>query len=151
MSADSIFKLCNTLALLGWLILIIATPYWRQTSRILIGTVITLFCIIYAWLIFKGFNVKDVEKFGSLDGLVSLFTNKTMVVGGWVHYLAFDLMTGIWITKNSKLHGINHWLTVPALFLTFMLGPVGLLLYLIMRMIRTKKYFAPNYPPINSM
>jgi hypothetical protein len=150
MNAESIFKLCNTIALVSWLLLIIATPFWRQISRILIGTVITLFCIVYAWLILTSFNINDVEKFSTLDGVVSLFTNKTMVVGGWVHYLAFDLMTGIWITKNAKLHSINHWVTVPALVLTFMLGPVGLLLYLVIRFIKTKKYFAPNYPPIYS-
>lgn len=145
MSADAIFKLCNSIALISWLALIIATPFWKHTNKLLIGIVITLFCIIYAWLIFSNFNAGDFEKFNTLDGVVSLFTNKTVVLGGWVHYLAFDLMTGVWITKNAKQHGINHWITVPALFFTFMLGPVGLLLYLIIRFIKTKKYFAENY------
>ena len=145
MSVDEIFKLCNTIALVSWLILIIATPFWKHTDKFLIGMVTTLFCIIYAWLIFSNFNMGDFEKFSTLDGVVSLFSNKTVVTGGWVHYLAFDLMTGIWITNNAKQHRINHWIIVPSLVFTFMLGPVGLLIYLLIRFAKTKKYFAANY------
>lgn len=145
MSADEIFKLCNTIALVSWLILITASPFWKHTNKFLVGITITLFCIIYGWLIFSNFHAADFEKFGTLDGVVSLFANKTVVVGGWVHYLAFDLMTGIWITNNAKQHGINHWIIVPALVFTFMLGPVGLLIYLLIRFAKTKKYFAANY------
>lgn len=144
MSADAIFKLCNTIALISWVVLIVATPFWKHTGKCITTTVITLFCIIYAWVIFGNFSAGDVEKFSTLDGVSSLFANKSMVVGGWVHYLAFDLLTGVWITNNAKLHRINHWVTVPALFFTFMLGPFGLLLYLIIRLIKTKKYFAEN-------
>ncbi len=145
MSADEIFKLCNTIALVSWLILIIATPFWKHTNKFLVGIIITLFCIVYAWLIFSNFHADDFEKFSTLDGVVSLFANKTVVVGGWVHYLAFDLMTGIWITHNAKQHSIKHWITVPSLVFTFMLGPVGLLIYLLIRFAKTKKYFAANY------
>jgi hypothetical protein len=144
MNADAIFKICNTIALLSWVFLIVATPFFKHTQTILVSSVVMLFCIVYAWLLFSSFNPSDVEKFSTADGLMSLFTNKTAVVAGWVHYLAFDLMTGIWITYNAKKHGINHWVTTPALFFTFMMGPVGLLLYLLIRLIKTKNYFAEN-------
>jgi hypothetical protein len=145
MTADAIFKLCNSFALVSWLILILATPFWKHTNKFLIGITVTFLCTVYTWLILNNFHADDFAKFGTLDGVLSLFTNKTVVVGGWVHYLAFDLMTGIWITKNAKQHGINHLVTVPALFFTFMLGPIGLLLYLLTRSIKTRKYFAENY------
>ena len=76
---------------------------------------------------------------------MSLFTNPALVTAGWVHYLAFDLMTGIWIKRNSLKYGIPHLLVIPCLLLTFMLGPVGLLLYLLIRSLKTKHYFAENY------
>ncbi|MGG9964573.1 ABA4-like family protein [Ferruginibacter sp. SUN106] len=145
MIPDTIFKLCNTIALLAWVILIFATPFWKHTHKFLVGIVITLFCLVYSWLICTNFHAADFQKFSTLDGVVSLFADKTVVVGGWVHYLAFDLMTGIWITSNAKQYGINHWLITPALFFTFMLGPVGLLLYLLIRFAKTKNYFAANY------
>jgi len=77
--------------------------------------------------------------------VMELFQNKTIVTAGWVHYLAFDLMTGAWIKKNSLKYNITHWLIIPCLFLTFMLGPIGLLLYLIIRLFYTRRYFSENF------
>lgn len=148
MTPEFIFSLCNTLALIGWLILIMAYPFWKHTDKLLIGVVITLLSIIYVWAVSKSFNAGDLEKFSTLDGLMSLFTNKMAVTAGWVHYLAFDLMTGIWIKNNSTQHGIRHGVVIPCLILTFMLGPTGLLLYLIIRAGKTRNYFPANYSSI---
>jgi hypothetical protein len=145
MTPDTIFSVCNSIAMIGWLLLIIISSFCFYTDKLLIGLVITLFSVIYIWLITQSFQPGDFEKFGTLDGVMSLFTNKTAVTAGWVHYLAFDLMTGIWIKKNSIKYGISHWLIIPCLLFTFMLGPAGLLLYLIIRLIKTKQYFADNY------
>lgn len=144
MSPDQIFGISNTIAMVGWLILIF-TPFWKQADKVIIGLFITLLAIVYAWLIFSSFKPADMQSFSTLNGVMALFGDKTMVTAGWVHYLAFDLMTGLFIRKNAVMHGINHWLTVPCLLCTFMLGPIGLLLYLILRWIITRQYFADNY------
>jgi heme A synthase len=145
MSPDSIFQTCSTIAMLGWLVLLIISPFWSSFDKFLIGIIITLFAIVYAWLIFQVFRPEDFEKFGSLNGVMELFTDKTAVTAGWVHYLAFDLLTGIWIKKNAQKYNIHHLILIPCLLLTFMLGPIGLLLYLLVRLIKTKQYFAANY------
>lgn len=145
MSPDTIFQICSTIAMVGWLLLIVGSPFMIQIDKFLIGIIITLFCIIYAWLVILNFKPADVKSFSSLDGVMALFQNRTVVTAGWVHYLAFDLLTGVWIKKNALKYNIRHWVLVPCLFFTFMLGPVGLLLYLLIRMIKTKQYFAENY------
>ena len=145
MTPDSIFQACSTIAMAGWIVLLIASPFWMSFDKFVIGIIITLFAIVYAWLITQSFTTGDFEKFGSLNGVMELFTNRTAVTAGWVHYLAFDLLTGTWIKKNSIKYNISHWLLIPCLFLTFMLGPVGLLLYLLIRTIKAKRYFAENY------
>jgi hypothetical protein len=144
MTPDKIFQLCSTIAMIGWIVLIIL-PHWQNVDRFLIGIIITLFCLVYVWIIVSDFRLSDMSSFGSLDGVMQLFTNKSLVTAGWVHYLAFDLMTGIFIRKNAQKNGISHWVTIPCLLLTFMLGPVGLLLYLLIRWIVTRIYFADNY------
>jgi len=96
-------------------------------------------------LIFQVLTPDIFEKFGSLNGVMELFTNKTAVTAGWVHYLVFDLMVGIWEKKNGMKYNIHHLLLVPCFLLTFMLGPLGLLLYLLIRFIKTKQYFIANY------
>ena len=145
MSPDSVFQVCSAIAMLGWIILLLLSPFWSSFDKFLIGIIITLFAIVYAWLIFQVFTPGDFEKFGSLNGVMELFTDKTAVTAGWVHYLAFDLMVGIWIVKNGRKYNIHHLLLIPCLLLTFMLGPIGLLLYLLIRLIKTKHYFISNY------
>ena len=145
MSPDTIFQTCSTIAMAGWLVLLIISPFWSSFDKFLIGTIITLFAIVYAWLIFQVFSPGDFEKFDSLNGVMELFTDKTAVTAGWVHYLAFDLLTGIWIKKNAQKYNIHHLILIPCLLFTFMLGPIGLLLYLLVRSIKTKQYFAANY------
>jgi hypothetical protein len=145
MSPDSVFQTCSTIAMVGWLVLLIISPFWSSFDKFLIGIIITLFAIVYVWLIFQVFRPEDFEKFGSLNGVRELFTDKTAVTAGWVHYLAFDLLTGIWIKKNAQKYNIHHLILIPCLLFTFMLGPIGLLLYLLVRLIKTKQYFAANY------
>jgi|SRR5688572_12237163 len=144
MSPELIFQLCSTIALIGWLLLILVNPLWFSVDKLLVGIIITLFGIVYTWLIATGFQLSDLSAFGTLDGVMQIFTDKALVTAGWVHYLAFDLMTGIWIKKNSIQHGISAWLVFPCLLLTFMFGPIGLLLYLLFRWMVTKQYFASN-------
>ena len=145
MSPDSVFQTCSTIAMVGWIVLLIISPFWSSFDKFLIGIIITLFAIVYAWLIFQVFTPGDFEKFSSLNGVMDLFTDKTAVTAGWVHYLAFDLLTGIWIKKNAQKYNIHHLILIPCLLLTFMLGPIGFLLYLLVRSIKTKQYFAANY------
>jgi len=145
MTPDSIFQLSNTIALLGWLILVIASPFWVSFDKVLIGIIVTLFALTYFWLLGQNFKFSDMEKFSTLDGVMELFTSKIAVTTAWLHFLAFDLMAGIWIKKNAVQHGIKHWILLPCFFFTFMIGPVGVLLYLLIRFVHTKQYFADNY------
>jgi hypothetical protein len=145
MTPDSVFQYCSTLALLGWIVLIVLSPIWIEFDKAVIGVVIALLALVYCWLIFQSFDPGDFQKFGSLNGVMELFSNKTLVTAGWVHYLAFDLLTGCWIKKNATRYNISHWIIIPCLLLTFMLGPAGLLVYLLVRFSFSKKYFASNY------
>ncbi|MEQ1677596.1 MAG: ABA4-like family protein [Chitinophagaceae bacterium] len=145
MTPDTIFQLCSAIAMIGWITLIITSPFILEVDKFLIGIIITLLSVVYAWLIVASFNPGDMKSFGSLEGVMKLFQNKTLVTAGWVHYLAFDLMVGIWIKRNSLKYGMPHWLIIPCLLFTFMLGPVGLLLYLLLRLIKTRNHFSVNY------
>ena len=145
MSPDSVFQTCSTIAMVGWIVLLIISPFWSSFDKFLIGIIITLLAIVYAWLIFQVFSPGDFEKFSSLNGVMELFTDKTAVTAGWIHYLAIDLLTGIWIKKNAQKYNIHHLIVLPCLLVTFMLAPIGLLLYLLVRLVKTKQYFAANY------
>lgn len=144
MSSETIFSVTNGLALLSWIYLIIF-PFRPLTNKVLIGVPVTLLAIAYAWLVFQSLGPGDFEKFQTLAGITSLFSVPGAVLVGWIHYLAFDLMAGLFIAQNAAKHGIKHIAIVPCLIGTFMLGPVGLLLYLIIRWSVTRQWFAVNF------
>jgi Domain of unknown function (DUF4281) len=144
MTPDTVFQLCNLIAMIGWVILI-ALPMWHSSDKFITGIIVTLFAGIYTYYIATNLSAIDMKSFGSLKGVTALFSNPLAVLIGWVHYLAFDLMVGLWIKKNSLKHGINHWLIIPCLLLTFMFGPIGFLVYLLIRIAKTKEYFSASF------
>ena len=128
MSLETIFSAANGLALLGWLLLAVA-PRWRFTDRVVLsGAASLLLAALYLGLavVYLG----DSEGgFGSLADVVKMFSQPPVVLLGWVHYLAFDLFIGAWELRDARARGVPHLALLPCLGLTFMLGPIGLLLY----------------------
>ena len=130
---ETLFSLTNTIALIGWLFLAIA-PHKRVTEYSVPIGIVSLLGLCYTWLIFTGLKPDDFNNFSTLEGLMGLFSEPRAVLAGWIHYLAFDLMTGWFIVKDGQKHGIAQLLLLPSLFFTFMLGPFGLLLYYLTRL-----------------
>jgi hypothetical protein len=71
--------------------------------------------------------------FLTLYGVMIGFSAPQIVVAGWIHYLIFDLFIGAWESRDALRRGVPHWLVVPCLLATLMVGPVGLLLYVLLR------------------
>jgi hypothetical protein len=71
--------------------------------------------------------------FSTLAGVSALFANPWLLLAGWLHYLAFDLLIGTWEARDSVARGVPRWLLIPCLFLTLMFGPMGWLLYMAIR------------------
>ena len=91
-----------------------------------------LFAVLYVGLVVTMFG-RSEGGFSTLAGVAALFTNPWMLLAGWLHYLAFDLLIGTWEVRDAQERGIPHLLVVPCLFLTLMFGPAGWLLYLAVR------------------
>ena len=143
MSLELIFKLCNIIALIGWILNIISNK--GQIERFIVGIIVALLAIVYTYFIIVAFKFSDAQSFSSLPGIRSLFADDQPLLSGWVHYLAFDLMTGLFIRNNARKYNISFWLVLPCLLFTFMLGPVGLLMYLLIRGMVIKQYFTQNF------
>lgn len=138
MSAERIFSICNMAAPVGWLLMIVA-PRWIVTKRLVLSGIYPLLLgLVYLTLIVLYFGEAD-GNFGSLQGVSQLFENPIALTAGWIHYLAFDMFIGAWEVNDSVKHGISHFLVIPCLILTFMFGPIGLLLYFAVRAVKTKK------------
>ena len=135
MSAESAFLVLNSLALFCWILLIGFYHSLLYKSVISSGLVFVLFGVIYLFLLLTNLPT-DLQAFTSLSNMKSLYSNPWAILLGWVHYLSFDLLAGIWIKKDSEKQEIGTAWVIPSLVLTFMLGPFGLLSYLIIKLLR---------------
>ena len=134
MSTDDLFLICNYAVMPAWLLLFVL-PHHRVTQLLVHAIWVPLLLTpFYIWALFFGEPAPDGASFGSLQGVMLLFQSPTAVLGGWIHYLVFDLFIGAWIVRDAKRLDINHWLTLPILFATLMVGPVGLMFYLVLRL-----------------
>ncbi|OGX83322.1 ABA4-like family protein [Hymenobacter coccineus] len=128
---DFLFSLANPAALLGWALLVLA-PRSRFTKALVLNGALPLaLAAAYVALIAAHYLGPHggAGGFGSLAQVGELFRDPWALLAGWVHYLCFDLWTGAWEVRDAQRRGLPHALVVPALALTFLFGPVGLLLY----------------------
>ncbi len=138
MSPEIIFQTTNPLALVGWILLLVAPLIPKWSDRIAGYLLPALLAVIYALMLVS--HIGNVEGgFGNLPEVMSLFTLPGLVMAGWLHYLAFDLFIGPWEVRTTRKEGIEHWMVIPCLALTLFAGPVGFLLFLALRSLRRRR------------
>ena len=141
MSVEQVFSLAGALAGVGWLLLVVVPK--RPLSVHVAGVFIPLI-LAAIYLYFIATNLKGADGgFGSLADVAKLFSKPELLLAGWIHYLCFDLFIGAWELRDSQMHGIPHLVVIPCLLMTFMLGPIGLLFYIIIRSAKLKRLEAP--------
>jgi hypothetical protein len=141
MNANILFSILNTAILPAWVLLLVA-PRWRWTRTVVSsGAYSFAYALVYTVLIASFIGHGD-GGFSSLEGVQRLFANPWLLIAGWVHYLAFDLLVGSWIVEDARHHGIRHAWVVPCLLLTFLFGPMGWASYQVLRATRLKSGFA---------
>jgi hypothetical protein len=138
MKAEQIFTIANLVAIVGWLLIAIL-PRWRGTRLVVLsGAIPLLLSTAYLVLVVMFFGAAE-GGFDSLANVMKLFTNEWAVLAGWIHYLAFDLFIGAWEVRDAERRGVAHLWVIPCLVLTFLLGPIGLLAYSILRQFPEKQ------------
>jgi hypothetical protein len=141
MDAASIFSLGNSCILIGW-ILLIFLPNWKYTQASILNGLIVLYALVYTYLILKDIGDFRADSFSSLANVKVLFQNDNAVAAGWFHYLAFDLFVGAYIVRKSIALGISRVFYTLALPFTFMFGPMGYLIFFIIKSLKTKSFMA---------
>ena len=139
MTTATVFSYANMMVMPMWLLMIIL-PKWKITRFLVDYKIIPiLLSVVYAIYISLTFHAEGGLNFGSLKSVMALFTKENAVLAGWVHYLAFDLLIGMWMVQKNRSLGINQLLMAPCLFFTFMAGPMGFLLFTLVASIKEKK------------
>lgn len=137
MSWGGLFQIVNTAALLLWLVLILA-PRWPgvigQLRIVGAGGLSLFYVVLVATALTVGFGEApgQAPDFSTIAGIRAIFASDGGVVTGWTHYLALDLFAGLWIAEDSDTRRINRFVQAPVLLLTFLAGPAGLFVHLLL-------------------
>lgn len=119
--------------------LMIFLPKWKVTQILIKFKVIPLILsLIYGFYIIQAIQIGGMMDFGSLSSVMTLLTEENAALAGWIHYLAFDLLVGMWIVNQNKTLQIHQLIIAPCLFATFMFGPIGFLLFMIIKTLKQK-------------
>ena len=140
---QSLFVLTNVVAFACWAMLAFLPRRPIVMASVLFFGV-GMLCLVYAGMFVAlfggladpvrvaGASPPDLTNY-SVSGIRALFVSDGGIVLGWTHYLAFDLFVGQWIARDADNKGFNRLVQLPFLFLTLMAGPIGLLLWLMVR------------------
>lgn len=138
-----LFDITNVIALIGWALLILLPRRESVIYTVLYGA-IGLLCACYVVLLVAllGNLVDPATVPGSapqpgfeysVEGLLAMFDSQAALVVAWTHFLALDLLAGLWIARDADRHGAHRLLQVPFLLATFLAGPAGVFGWLIAR------------------
>lgn len=138
-SAENVFLTVNSIAFFCWIFMFV---FYEKTwiYKALFSFVMVGLALTYAFFITQALTGESQGGFDTLGNLKLLFEDDLAVLAGWIHYLVFDLFVGMWICRDSTRRNIGRWWILPCLIFTFMMGPVGLLLYFIIRASKSGKY-----------
>ncbi len=142
-TSENIYLFANWGVVPFWLLLILA-PNHALTNFFVQSIIVPLLLAIgYVYLsynlylesnIFDGFNL-----YYGLDDLYSIFANETLLLIFWLHFLAISLFAGAWIVRDSKKYLIPKIVSIPSLILTYFSGPLGLVVYWLVRIFFARK------------
>ena len=143
-SSEMIYLWLNLGVIPFWIILI----FFPQ-SKICDYIVVSIFpffllSLVYSYLLYlfymTGYNYnQNFSLYLGLDDLRNLFSENAFLLLFWIHFLGVNLFCGCWIVKDSQKFNISKYVNFIPLFITYFIGPIGLFLYWLIRVVYAKK------------
>ena len=138
MNTETVFLLSNAFVLPAWVLLFFFSRHRITEQIVYSGLWPFLLALMYLGALIVALTQHVALDFSSLDAIKKLFSTEWGVITGWIHYLCFDLLVGIWIRKHSIKYSISSIVVLPSLIFTFLLGPIGWSVYLMNWYLRKK-------------
>ena len=129
-------------------------PFWfmlivfpqSHLSRIFVTSIFPFFILsgVYIFILYKSYLIGydfdgNFSLYLGLSELSRLFEDHLYIMIFWTHFIAINLFIGGWIVKDSQKFSINKVLMAAPLIVTYLIGPIGLFLYWIIRIFYAKR------------
>ena len=126
-----------------WLILIFFPN--SNLSRYFVTSIFPILILSssYVFILYKSYLnsydfVNNFSLYLGIDRLSDLFTDRSYLMMFWIHFISINLFTGGWIVRDSQKLSINKILVSIPLVITYLIGPIGLFFYWLIRIFYTK-------------
>ena len=126
-----------------WLLLIFFPQ--SNLTKYLVTSIIPILILsgTYIFMLYKAYLnsyyfVGNFNLYLGIDNLLNLFSNKTFLLMFWIHFVSINLFVGGWIVRDSQKLLMNKLLVIFPLIITYLIGPLGLFIYWIIRIFHAK-------------
>ena len=141
---ETLYMWINLGVLPFWFILIVFPQ--SHLSRIFVTSIFPFFILggVYIFILYKSYLIGydfdgNFSLYLGLSELSRLFEDHLYIMIFWTHLIAINLFIGGWIVKDSQKFSINKILMAVPLIVTYLIGPIGLFLYWIIRIFYAKR------------
>ena len=144
LSHESIYLWINFGILPFWLMLIII-PNSKFTQFFVNSIILPLILsATYIYIIYQAILIDEpifdfFKLYLSLDNLYTLFATESFLLVFWLHFLTLNLFLGSWISRDGVKYNMSRSLVFVPLILVYITGPLGLVLYWIIRIFYAKR------------
>ena len=140
---DMLYYWVNFGVLPFWLILIFFPQ--SQICRYFVTSIFPFFVLggAYVFMLYKSY-INSFDFYGNfelylgLSNLSELFSDKTFLMMFWIHFISINLFTGGWIVRDSQKFAINKILIIIPLIIIYLIGPLGIFIYWLIRIFHAK-------------
>ena len=140
---ENIYLIANIGVIPCWLLLIFlprATITKILVKSVVIPLLLSTAYIFIAYQIYITENIFEIfNLYLGLDELYSLYSNEGFLLIFWLHFLTINLFIGNWIANDAQNFSVSRPLVIISLIATYFTGPVGLVLYWLIRIFYSKK------------
>ena len=141
---EMVYQWLNLGVLPFWLVLIFFPQ--SQICRVFITSIFPTFILTlsYSYLLYIAYVdsydfLQNFKLYLGLSELSQLFKDRNFLILFWVHFLAMNLFCGGWIVKDSTMFNMNKFLVSLPLITTYLIGPIGIMIYWIIRLFYAKR------------
>ena len=141
---ENIYMWMNFGILPFWFMLIII-PNSKFTTFFINSVILPLILsTAYIYVIYQAILLEepilDIFKiYFGLENLYTLFATESFLLIFWLHFLSVNLFLGLWISRDGVKYNMTRSLVFLPLILVYFTGPLGLVLYWIIRVFYAKK------------
>ena len=129
-------------------------PFWflliffpnSKISKFFVTSIFPIFILslVYLYLLYISYSngydfLQNFKLYLGFNEISELFENQYFLIIFWTHFLTINLFCGAWIVKDSQIYNVNKFLVFLPLVIAYLIGPIGLILYWVIRIFYAKK------------